>query len=397
MGGSVLKTIAVFFGGLTCEHDVSIVSGLQAVNALNPQDYRVVPVYIARDGEWYVGEKLRNIKFYPSFNPWEVDRVLPMAAEGKMALVEHPSRQRLFRKLRTFKTIDVALPVMHGMNGEDGTLQGLFELMDVPYTCSGVLGSAVGMDKIVMKQYFRACGFPVLPDTWLDRAHWEAGREAELDRIEAALPYPMYVKPANLGSSIGIGRADDRAGLTNAIDIAASYDRRVLVEKGVAQIQEVNCSVLGWGLEAKASVLEMPIRWDDAELLNFDSKYLSGEGGKGMDSMSRRIPAPIEDALTDAIRALSLEVFKSLDSKGVVRIDYIIDQSDGSYYVGEINTIPGSLSNTLWAATDMTFAELLDAMIEYAIAAHAEKRRNVFTYDSSILSKVSAGAKMGKK
>ena len=389
-------TMAVIFGSKTCEHDVSIISGLQALSAVNPVKYRAIPIYISREGEWYTGNLLRNIEFYRSFVPSRVTHVLPVPRGGKIQLIEHPDGEKFFGRLKVFDTIDIVLPVMHGMNGEDGTLQGMLEMWNVPYTSSGVLGSAVGMDKIVMKQVFRGFGFPVLPDMTVNRSEWEKNRDAILDGIERTLKYPLYCKPANLGSSIGISRADDRASLAGGIDIAVAYDKRVMVEKGVAQIKEVNCSVLGYGDDVRASVLEMPIRWDDAALLDFNKKYLSGTGGKGMESMNRRIPAPIDDALTDKIRGLSVDVFKALDSKGVVRIDYMIDETDNSVYIGEINTIPGSLALSLWEAMNITFSELLDIMAESALIAHADKQRNVFTYDSTILSSVASGTKMAK-
>jgi D-alanine-D-alanine ligase len=236
----------------------------------------------------------------------------------------------------------------------------------------------------------------VLPGVNIDRADWDQHREAELDRLESALAYPMYIKPANLGSSIGISRADNRQTLADSIDIAAEYDRRIIVEKGVVEVKEVNCSVLGFGNDVTASVLEMPIRWDDKEILDFASKYLSGEGGKGMETQSRRIPAPISDDLTAKIRALSVEVFKSLDCKGVVRIDYIIDESDGSYYICEINTIPGSLSYYLWNETDLTFPELLTKLVDFSIKAQREKLRNNLSFESAILENVGKGSKGNK-
>lgn len=387
------RNLAVLFGGRTCEHDVSIITGLQAVHAASA-NYDVTPIYIARDGAWYIGEKLKDMQFYTSFDAAQVTRVLPEGEDNKLVLLKYPTGKRaLMGSDRTvLATCDAALPAMHGMNGEDGTLQGMLEMMNVPYTSAGVMGCALGMDKIAMKQFFRGCGFPTLPDAWLERGEWEKAREAVLDRMEKALPYPMFVKPANLGSSIGISRADDRAALAKAIDVAVSYDRRVLVEKGVANFEEVNCSVLGYGSEARASVLEMPLRWDDKELLDFAGKYLNGgKGGKGMQNTKRKIPAPISDEKTRYIQEMSEQVFRAMDLKGVVRIDYILDGDD--VYMGEINVIPGSLSFYLWEPSGLNFAQLIDKMVEYAFEAHADKNRNVFTYDSAILKTVGKGSK----
>ncbi|MEA5067017.1 MAG: D-alanine--D-alanine ligase, partial [Eubacteriales bacterium] len=214
-----------------------------------------------------------------------------------------------------------------------------------------------------------------------------------LARLERALPYPVYVKPANLGSSIGISRADDRAGLAQALDVAAAFDRRLLVEKGVADLKEVNCSVMGYAGNVRASVTEMPVRWD--EFLTFDEKYMrSAKGGsKGMQSLSRQVPAPISDELTARIQALSVDIFKALDCKGVVRIDFILDGADGALYVEEINTIPGSLAFYLWEASGVSFQNMIDKMVECALKAHADKRQSVFSYKSDILNRQGGGTK----
>lgn len=391
--------VAVIYGSRSCEHDVSVISAQQAIGALDAAKYQPVPVYIDREGGWYVGEKLRDMAFYQHFDPAQVERVLPMGEGGKLQLIKYPQERRalLSPGKKVLYQADVAMPVLHGMNGEDGTLQGMLELWGVPYTSSGVLGSSVGMDKIAMKQLFKGCGFPVLPGEWVDRAQWAAGREAVLDRLEAALPYPMFVKPANLGSSIGISRADDRASLASGLDVAVSYDRRILVEQGVAQLSEVNCSVLGYAGEVQASVLEMPARWE--EFLTFDEKYLRGGkgAGKGMQSLSRQIPAPIGEEQTQRVQRLAVEVFRALDCKGVVRIDFIIDQADGALYVGEINTIPGSLAFYLWEPMGLSFGGMLEKMIEYAYLAAADRNQSVFSYDSTILKKFQSGGKLGAK
>ena len=278
------------------------------------------------------------------------------------------------------------------MNGEDGTLQGMLELFNVPYTSAGVMGSSVGMDKIAMKQLYRGCGLPVLPGIWFSRAEWGERRSDLLTEAEKTLSYPLFVKPANLGSSIGISRADDREELEDAIDTACAYDRRILIEQGVREPREVNCSVLGYGAGAKASVLEMPVT--QKELLDFSEKYLRGAkgGAKGMQSLARRIPAPIPDEMTDQIKALSLEVFRVMDLKGVVRIDFILDKDD-NVFINEANVIPGSLAFYLWEAAGVPFEKLLNTMIEDAFQAHADKNGSVFSYDSSILAGILRGSK----
>lgn len=389
--------LAVVFGSRTCEHDVSIISALQAAQNADRNEYDVIYVYIDKNGEWYTGERLSDIAFYRNFDPRAVVRVLPTSFSGKLRLMQHPD-DKLFPigRLRQIAEADVVMPVMHGMNGEDGTLQGMLELWGVPYTSAGVLGSSLGMDKIAMKRMFKAYGLPVLSDTTVDRAEWKKDRKAVIDRVKKTLSFPVYVKPANLGSSIGINRADDEVGLENAIDIAVSYDRRVLIEKGVSDLMEINCSVLGYAGEAEASVTEMPVRW--TEFLSFEEKYLRGAkggakgGSKGMTSLDRQMPAPISDEMTKKVENLAITAFNALDCKGVCRIDFLVDKSTNEIFIGEINTIPGSLSFYLWEAKGVKFSQLIDKMVEYALLANAERNENVFSYASSILNGA-AGAK----
>lgn len=397
--------LALIYGSRTCEHDVSIISALQAAQHVNPDDYDLIYVYIDQNGEWYTGEKLADISLYRNFDKRAVVRVIPMGAEGKLRLMQHPDDKLLpIGRLRQIAEADVVMPVMHGMNGEDGTLQGMLELWNIPYTSSGVLGSALGMDKIAMKRMFRACGFPVLKDVCVERSEWKRNRAGVLSRVMNELSFPVYVKPSNLGSSIGINRADNKNGLEDAIDIAVSYDRRVQVETGIQDLMEINCAVLGYGGDAMASVTEMPVRWSD--FLSFDEKYLRGAKGgaqgakaapsKGMSSLSRQMPAPISPELTHRVEELAVDAFKALDCKGVARIDFLYDKAADELYIGEINTIPGSLAFYLWEGRGISFERMIDMMVEYAFRANADRNENVFSYQSAILSG-SSGAKGAKR
>ena len=401
--------VAVIYGSRTCEHDVSIVSALQAMDNLDKNEYEIVPVYIARDGQWYTGRLLRNITFYSAFKPELVTHVAPvMSEDGKLTLMPVTSIaphgfkgmvKVLMSNMNlgedTVEKCDVVLPVMHGMNGEDGTLQGLLELFNVPYTSTGVLGSALGMDKIAMKQFFRGCGLPVVDGMWFARSEWNKNHEEVLNRVESSCPYPVYVKPANLGSSIGISRATDRQSLIKAIETAVEYDRRILVERGIEKPVEINCSALRIKGEVRASLCEMPASWE--EFLTFDDKYLRGSKsgkGQGMESLARKVPAPISDELTQRIQQMTTQVYNAMDCKGVVRIDYMLDGDE--LYINEINIIPGSLAFYLWEPLGNSFKEMLDCMIEDAFTAYAEKNRSVFSYDSSILRSVQGGLKGAK-
>ena len=246
-----------------------------------------------------------------------------------------------------------------------------------------------------MKQFFKGCDLPVLDGMWFARSEWTAGREGVLSRIESTCPYPVYVKPANLGSSIGISRATDRPSLIKAIETAVEYDRRILVERGIEKPREINCSALRVKGEVRSSLCEMPASWE--EFLTFDDKYLRGSKsgkGQGMESLARKVPAPIGDELTARIQRMTREVYQAMDCKGVVRIDYMLEGDE--LYINEINMIPGSLAFYLWEPLGISFSDMLDCMIEDAFAAHAEKNRSVFSYDSSILKSVQGGAKGAK-
>lgn len=400
-----MKKVGVVFGGVTCEHDVSIVTGVQLIENINKEKYEVIPIYIHTDGEWYIGNELLNMAIYKEFDEKKSKLKKGFIMPNKPELMIENSG--LFGKSSNIK-LDVVIPAMHGMNGEDGTLQGLLELSGIPYTSSGVLGASVGMDKILMKNVFEANGLPVLPYTYFLRGEWEKDSDSIITKIEEKLRYPMFVKPANLGSSIGISKAKDRDGLIHAIEVAVNYDERIVVENGVEDLKEVNCSALGRADDIRVSVCESPVNW--AEFLTFEDKYLGGGklGGskqsiktptatKGMSSMDRRVPADITENQTKDVQEYTKKAFKVLNSKGVARVDFIIDNSDGKVYINEINTIPGSFSFYLWNyQNELSYSELIDKLIRIAEEEHAEKLKNNYTYSSNIIEAQGKGMKSGK-
>jgi len=397
--------IAVFFGSRSCEHDVSIVSALQCIEATKAAGFNVTPVYISRDGLWYTGEPLENIETFREFNPMTkgITRVtLDVTANAGDLWAWPPQRAGLFAKVPApLCHIDCVIPVFHGWHGEDGTIQGLLEMANIPYASSGVLGSAIGMDKIAMKQILRGAGFPVLDFVWFTREQLKKERQAVIERVEKEIKYPAFIKPAALGSSIGVSRAKNREELERALDVAASYDRRILVEVGVVHPVEINCAAVGYGEDVRASVCEMPVPSSNDTFLDFWQKYLrnastKGEDSRGMKSLSRVVPAPIGDELTGRIQAMTRDIFKLLDCCGTVRVDFILDQND-MLFVNEPNTIPGSLAFYLWKASGLDFPKLIEKMVEDALRAHADKNSSVFAYDSSILKKVAAGTKGSKR
>ena len=397
--------IAVFFGSRSCEHDVSIVSALQCIEATKAAGFNVTRVYISRDGLWYTGEPLENIETFREFNPMTkgITRVtLDVTANAGDLWAWPPQRAGLFAKVPApLCHIDCVIPVFHGWHGEDGTIQGLLEMANIPYASSGVLGSAIGMDKIAMKQILRGAGFPVLDFVWFTREQLKKERQAVIERVEKEIKYPAFIKPAALGSSIGVSRAKNREELERALDVAASYDRRILVEVGVVHPVEINCAAVGYGEDVRASVCEMPVPSSNDTFLDFWQKYLrnastKGEDSRGMKSLSRVVPAPIGDELTGRIQTMTCDIFKLLDCCGTVRVDFILDQND-MLFVNEPNTIPGSLAFYLWKASGLDFPKLIEKMVEDALRAHADKNSSVFAYDSSILKKVAAGTKGSKR
>ena len=392
------KQIGVIFGSRSCEREVAIISAVQLMRHADPEKYDVIPVYIDEAGNWYTGEALKEISSFKPFNPDKkgIIRVFPDLSSGSGALLTHTKGSGLLakEKIEIAARVDVYIVVMHGLNGEDGTVQGLLELANVPYTSTGVAGSALGMDKIMMKQFFRGAELPVLPGIGVSRTRYEAKPEEILEQVERGLGFPVFVKPANLGSSIGVSRADNREELEDSLALAFEYDRRVLIEKGLDKPIELNCSVLGYDEEVEASPIEMPVNQD--EFLDFRDKYLASGGSKGMASLHRILPAPIEDELRDEIQEMSKRIFRMMDCKGVVRIDYMFDRESGKLYITEINTIPGSLAFYLWENAGMPYSRLIDRMISCAEQAHADKNRANYAYTSDILKGVTFGAKGAK-
>ena len=392
------KQIGVIFGSRSCEREVAIISAIQLMRYADTEQYDIIPVYIDEHGNWYTGEKLKEISTFQPFRGEAagVVRVYPDLTAGSGALLRLAQGNGLFarEKLEIVARIDVYIVVMHGLNGEDGTLQGLLELANVPYTSTGVPGSAIGMDKIMMKQFFRGAGLPVLPGVAVTRREYESHADDVIAKVSSELEYPVFVKPANLGSSIGVSRADDEAGLRDSLSLAFEYDRRVLVEKGLNQPIELNCSVLGYDDEVMASSIEMPL--NSTEFLTFGEKYLASGGSKGMASLHRVLPAPIEEDLKAEIQDMSMNIFRMMDGKGVVRIDYMFDRDSGKLYITEINTIPGSLAFYLWEYDGMRYRELIDRMIRYAEKAHEDRNHANYAYTSDILKSAGSGTKGAK-
>jgi D-alanine-D-alanine ligase len=386
-------SVGVVFGGRSVEHDVSIVTAHQMMEALAAASCDVVPIYVTREGRWLSAPGLNDLDVYRKkrWNEVGEESFIPPIS-GYAGLQIPGGRLRGPRKI----SLDVVVPAIHGTFGEDGTLQGLLELADIPYTGPNVTGSAVGMDK---KAAFRAVGLPVVPDALVEIESFDRDRDAVVGSIETAIGYPAFVKPVKAGSSVGIGKATDRAKLIETIDVARRYDRRLLVERSMEGCIEVNCSVLGGaGREPRVSVCEQPVPWE--EFLSFQDKYMRGgkrgisTNSEGMASQERRIPAPISDALTKEVQENALKAFRSIDAAGVARVDSFVDQSAERTWVMEINTTPGSFAFYLWEASGLSFPELAREMVDIAIDAHRAKSDLLFSFDSGMLES-QKGAKAG--
>ena len=392
--------LGVLFGSRTCEHEVSIISAVQLMRSVNREKYDVIPVYISKKGEWFTGEPLLEISTYTPFdeNRKGIQRVQLDVTAGSGALTYMEQGKGLFAKDRQVVAarLDCVIPVFHGMHGEDGSIQGLMELCNIPYASSGIGASAIGMDKVYMKQFFKGCGFPVLPGVACLRAQWENDPEALMDTVEKEIGYPVFIKPALLGSSIGVSKATNREELKAAFELGFEFDRKVLAEKGLNDPLELNCSVLGYNGNVRASEIEMPISGGD--LLSFMDKYgAGGNSTKGMASLKRVLPAPIEPELYQQIQQLSKDMFVALDCRGVVRIDFMFDSDSQQLFITEINTIPGSLAFYLWEPCGMPYSQLIDEMVRCAMEAQQDKDDCNYAYTSDILAGISLGGKAGPK
>ncbi|HEY8885333.1 MAG TPA: D-alanine--D-alanine ligase family protein [Chloroflexota bacterium] len=384
--------IGVIYGSRSVEHEVSVITALQAMAALDSNRYEVIPLFLTKEGKWLTGDALRKLDTYQATSKARKSLtrawLSPVPGQGALQSGER-SRFLPFGGGPDKLAIDVAFPCVHGTFGEDGTLQGLLELADVPYVGPGVLAAALGMDKLAMKAVFRSAGLPIVDWVMARRDEWTAEPDRVIERVEQHIGYPAFVKPANLGSSVGISKATDRDTLRQALEVAAHFDRRLLVEKGLDGAVDIQCSVLGRDGNLKVSVCEQPVSWES--FYSYDEKYIRGGKTQGMKGATRRIPAPISEKLTQEIQCYAMEAFQAIDSAGVARIDCLLTP-DEQVYVNEINTIPGSLSFYLWEATDLPFRSLLDELIEIALARHAERKQTTFSIDSALLRKTLEGS-----
>jgi D-alanine-D-alanine ligase len=397
------KRVAVVFGSRSVEHEVSIITAVQAMNTLDVERFEVVPLYVSKDGVWFTGDALRTMDVFQDLAslPGKAQRVVLQPFAGKATLAVQVRRFGFLHGETVVKPleIDVALMCNHGTNGEDGTMQGMLELLGIPYSGAGVTGSALGMDKVYQKQVYAVAGIPVVPYVWFTRRAWHASPDECLGRAEQQLQFPMFVKPANLGSSVGITRATDHETLRNALEVASHFDRKLLVEQAVVEHREVNCAVLG-NDDPIPSVCEEV--FSTHAFLDYDAKYRVGYKATAESDATRhkaearKVPADLGDDLMHLVQELACRAFTALDCRGVARVDFLISGS-GEVYVNEINTIPGALSFYLWEATGMQYRDLLTKLIALACEAYEDRKANIVSYDVSDLLKVGSQGKSGIK
>ena len=394
-----MKTrIALMYGGRSVEHEVSVISGIQAYMAIDKEKYDITPVYLTKNNEMYVGEDIGRIESYRDIPALlnRSTRVIMINEGDGVHMVSH--KAGLFGK-KTDIPVDLAFPVVHGTNVEDGALQGYFKTLGLPFVGCDVTASAVGMDKYVQKAVLKDNGIPVLDSFIYTMADYEK-MESLMDDIEKNIGYPAIIKPFNAGSSVGITVAKDRSELSKAIDEAYSYARKIIAEHAITKLREINCAVLGDENVAEASEIEEPLHSKD--ILSYEDKYCSGGGKKtgssqGMAGVSRKIPAEVSPEMREEIRAMAVKSFQKLGCNGVARIDFMIDEETGKFYYNEINTIPGSLAFYLWEALGMKYKEQLDRMVELALKRVREEAAVTYSFDTNILSgAVLGGSKAGK-
>ena len=381
----------MFFGGKSVEHEIAVITANQAYSSIDKEKYEVIPVYISKQGLMYTGEDLFELSEYKDMNKLiqRLTQVTFINDGQKINILRYPMKKFGDNVLNT---IDVAFPIMHGTNGEDGTIQGFLELLGIPYIGCDILSSSIGMDKIVMKKVLAQSGLPVV--NYVDFYSMEYVKDEEniLKKVEEKLTYPVIVKPGNLGSSVGIKKADNKEKLIEAIEFAIQFSDRIIVEKAVTKLKEINCSVIGDVTNCNASVCEEPIFSD--EILSYTDKYVGGnktkgvpqQGQKAMAASKKRLPAEISKEKTEEIQSLAKQTFKVLGANGVSRIDFLIDEAEDKVYVNEINTIPGALSYYLWEATGKKFTQEIDELVDLALKRQRERENRTYSYDQNILS-----------
>lgn len=376
-----MKNLAIFYGGKSVEHDISIITAIQVMNNLDKTKYNIIPIYISEFNNWYILDDYLNLNNYSNKN-YKGIKLVTGFFDGYVLRKNHFG----FKK---YKKIDIAINCCHGLNGEDGTLSGLFELGNIPYVGSSVVASSVGMDKVLMKDVFVANDIPCVKYLSFNFKEYEDASSDIILNAEVKLKYPIIVKPCNLGSSIGINISKNREELQKNIKIALNFDKKVILEQVVPNLREINCSVLSTMQNTEISILEEPKNWKT--FLDFDEKYINGN----KDKSKKTIDVKLDKTIEDQIKTLSKKVFEILGCGGVARIDFLLNDKTGEVFVNEINTIPGSFANYLWTHK-YSFTTLLDKLIENANNEYVFKNTHTYAYKSNVLNNYKNSTKLIK-
>ena len=390
--------IGVFFGGKSVEHEVSIITAIQAIENIDKDKYDVIPIYIAKDNQMYCGNYVGDIKQYKNINNLiHISSQVTLAQKNNKTCLIRCNKK--FYESSIYDYIDIAFPIVHGTNVEDGTIQGYLKMFNIPYVGCDVISSSCGMDKYVSKCILKENNIPVLDCKCYTIVDYNKNSKIIINEIEKAFSYPVIVKPVNLGSSVGIKIANNQEELVESIENAFIYSKKILVEKAIKNLKEVNCSIVGDYEFSEPSECEEPIKTD--EILSYSDKYLSGSkklgGSKSMNAGVLKLPADISPKEKQTIQSLSLKTFKALGCSGVIRIDFIIDKDTNSIYVNEVNTIPGSLSFHLWKQTGIEYTDLLNKLIDLGLKRNREERNIIYSFESNILSECSTNGLKGMK
>lgn len=378
------RNIVVAFGGVSPEHEVSVLSAMQVIASLKDTSFNLVPLYVTKSGRWLTGYPLLDIENFQDLDSIKAKGTHCTFSHddlGKPVLME-TEKKGLFSSANSY-SIHAVIPAFHGSEGENGAFQGTCEMYNIPYAGSSVFASSLGMDKVKAKEICRAHDIPVVDGYDFYESEWERDQKTILNFAEQ-LEYPVIVKPVTLGSSIGVAKAQNKAELIEAVETGFRYDSNLVLEKAITPLIEINCAVLGTSEELQTSVCERPLGQE--ETLSFEDKYQSDDGGqKGMASADRVIPADISDEMAQKIQSLSEQIFKLFRASGVARLDFLINKETKELYFNEINTIPGSFSFYLWEESGMNMRELMLELIEIAVNRHREKVGRIRSYDTNLL------------
>ena len=395
--------VGVIFGGESVEHEVSIISAIQAMNKMDEEKYDIVPIYITKDREWYTGDMLKDIDVYQDFNL--------IKKYSKNVVLYYKNGSYILQSKGLFKSvvkeIDIAFPIVHGTNVEDGVLQGYLQTIGIPYVGPNVYAAVAGQDKAIMKDIWKSLDIPMTEYVWFYDVDYRQNKEEVIKKVET-LKYPVIVKPATTGSSVGINVCDNETKLVEAIDEAIQYDSKIVVEEVVENLKEVNIAVMGNYEHQKVSVIEEVI--SNNKFLTYTDKYIGGgkgkmkggvktpvKGSKGMASTSRKLPADLSEKTRKEVEDIAIRAFKGLGSAGNSRIDFLIDEKTNKVYINEINSIPGSLAFYLWDAKDINFTQVLDDMINIGIKDYKKRLSKTHSFESNILQGFAANGVKGAK